>query len=61
MWALAVWEQWVPVELLCRLIGRTVARVHAASKMWSVVYGPAAALVATLSRIKWNVESAYEM
>jgi len=60
MWALAVWEQWVPIELLCRLVARTAARVHRAKKIWSVVYGPAAALIATLSRTQWQVQSAHE-
>ena len=58
MWSLAVWERWVPPGVLDRLVSSTKARLGKARKTWSVVYGPAAALLASLARIQWRVESA---
>ena len=58
MWSLAVWEQWVPLGILDRLVNSTKPRLDKARRIWSVVYGPAAALLASLARIQWRVESA---
>eukprot|EP00973_Karenia_brevis_P039598 5468646-Karenia_brevis.AAC.1 len=61
MWALAVWEAWVPIALLDKLIHRTCRRLDTAKHVWSIVYGPAAALIATLRRLQWVVHSACKL
>ena len=58
MWALAVWERWAPIGMLHRLVTATLNRSSAAGHIWSVVYGPTAALVATAWRLQWEVQSA---
>ena len=57
MWALAIWEEWVPSRVLSIVLRDAKARLQRAKSHWSVVYGPAAALVATASRIGWQVDS----
>jgi hypothetical protein len=57
-WALAIWEQWEPVQLLDKLVSFAIRRLNDAKSKWSVVYGPAAAFVATLWRLGWTVFSA---
>ena len=59
MWALAVWENWAPRAMLARLVDKTLVRLNRAKRVWAVVYGPAAALVATLRRLGWGIKSAF--
>lgn len=47
MWALAVWEDWVPRAMSQWLISHAGGRIDRAKRHWSVVYGPAAAVLAT--------------
>ena len=58
MWSLAVWESWIPPLVLDRLVAATQRRLSTAKRIWTVVYGPAAALVASLARLEWKVVSA---
>ena len=58
MWALAVWEHWVPSSLLNKVVNYAVAKLDRAKVAWGVVYGPAAAMVATARRLNWQVNSA---
>ena len=46
-WAQAVWEQWIPLPALMRLVASSKLRLDRAVRPWSVVRGPAAAVVAT--------------
>ena len=57
-WALAIWKQWVPLQLLDKLVRFANDRLGAAKSRWSVVYGPAPAFIATLWRLGWSVVSA---
>ncbi len=57
-WAEAVWLQWVPLGLMQSGISRARAAVTAAMRPWSVVRGPAAAVIATAARIGWHVQDA---
>jgi hypothetical protein len=57
-WALAIWEQWVPLQLLDKLVRFSIDRLGGAMSRWSLVYGPAAAFTATLWRLGWSVVSA---
>ena len=61
MWSLAVWERWAPIGMLHRLITAAINRLSAARQIWSVVYGPTAALIATARRLQWEVHSATQL
>ena len=54
-WAAAVWDEWMPVISMGRLIQFAKAKVLRAVRPWSVVHGPAAAFVATCERLGWKV------
>ena len=58
MWALAVWEEWAPGPVLQIVMSDAQKRLGKAKSIWSVVYGPAAAVVATAWRLEWQVISA---
>ena len=58
---MAVWEHWAPISLLMKLVSSALVVVAAAKNQWSVVYGPASALVVTLGRLGWEVISAVEV
>jgi len=58
MWALAVWEGWAPKALLEKLVANAKTRISRARSVWNVVYGPAAAVVATAQRLGWEVSAA---
>ena len=47
LWAVAVWESWLPRSAFTRTIARAKRRIAAAKREWNVVQGPAAAVVAT--------------
>ena len=55
-WAMAVWHEWLPRAMLSRLITAARARLARAKNPWAVVHGPAAAYVATASRLGWCVQ-----
>ena len=57
-WAMATWENWVPLKLLQTVICDAKRRLSNAKSAWSHVRGPAAALVATANRLGWQVNSA---
>ena len=54
-WALAVWEAWAPLALLVNLIASAKSRFEGVKSVWSIVYGPSAAVVATARRLGWSV------
>jgi len=58
MWSMAAWERWYPLRMLDKLMQATIERLGPLHKLWSVVYGPAAAVYATADRIGWVMESA---
>ena len=58
MWAQAVWSGWLPEAELVDLNADARARLRDQGNMWSLVAGPAAAAVATASRIGWAFDSA---
>ena len=57
-WASAVWELWLPIKSLDRLVRQCSHRLNKAKNIWAVCYGPAAAFIATCRRLKWKVHSA---
>ena len=57
-WALAVWESWAPRVMLDYVLRDARSRLSKARSVWSVVYGPAAALLATLWRLQWEAVDA---
>ena len=54
-WAQAVWNGWVPRFLLQKSLEHARHRIVESKNKWSVVYGPAAALICTLERVGWQV------
>ena len=60
-WSLAIWENWAPPTLLQANITDAMRRLDRARNMWNVVFGPAAACVATLYRLGWSILSAWEV
>ncbi len=54
-WAQAVWNRWMPIRALQRLVTSAHRRIARASRPWSVVRGPGAAVVATAARLGWTV------
>ena len=57
-WAQAVWNGWLPMKHLQQLVDSARARVTKAAHPWRVVYGPAAALICTATRLQWTVYDA---
>ena len=55
-WAMAVWHEWLPRAALGKLIAAARARLARAKNPWAAVRGPAAAYVATASRLGWCVQ-----
>jgi hypothetical protein len=60
-WAQAIWNEWIPVATLQASVDYAEARIRDAANPWSVVAGPAAALVCSLDRLGWRVVSATEL
>jgi len=57
-WATAYWERWQPGQLLAQSFEAAAVRVaDAVRSPWDVVTGPAAALIASLWRVNWDVLS----
>ena len=60
-WAQAIWNDWIPVPSLQASVDYATTRIGNAANPWSVVAGPAAALVCSLDRLGWRVVSATEL
>ena len=56
--AVAVWENWMPIDMLQATVRKAKVELTHAKRQWAVVKGPAAALVATLARIGWTLVDA---
>lgn len=63
MWALALWEEWVPCQQMDDALQHAMchAVMSDGSPQWSRVAGPAAAVVASASRIKWRFLSGHRL
>ena len=57
-WAQAVWNAWLPRNVLERLADTAITTLSAARSIWQNVKGPAAATVASAWRLEWTVHSA---
>jgi hypothetical protein len=57
-WAQAVWNGWLPIRHLSQIVVDARVRLAKATHPWRVVYGPAAALLCTATRLKWTVHDA---
>eukprot|EP00973_Karenia_brevis_P028103 3871746-Karenia_brevis.AAC.1 len=57
-WALALWDVWFPPQVMSRVFDAARQRVDNAGKeVWHIVKGPATALLATIARIGWHMDS----
>ena len=54
-WSMAVWEGWLPKHSLLLLAASAKRQIIGAKRIWAKVYGPAAAMVASCSRLGWTV------
>ena len=59
MWSLCVFEGWAPFSFLSNLVNSARRRLASAKSLWSRVFGPAAALVATMDRLGWSFTSPF--
>ena len=57
-WAEAVWRRFMGLPELRLMVAEAKIRLCRAKRVWSVVYGPAAALMATAARIGWDITGA---
>ena len=57
-WAQAIWNGWLPEASLTTSLNYARGRVTGSARPWSLVTGPAAALLCTLDRVGWTVDSA---
>ena len=57
-WAEAVWSGILPIQAMQRTMRKAKLELAKAKRQWSVVKGPAAAMVATLARIGWTAVDA---
>ena len=60
-WAMAIWECWLPIRSLQRIVDDAVNRLNGAKNKWAVCYGPGAAMVMTCRRLGWTVRSATKL
>jgi hypothetical protein len=58
-WAMAAWEVWVPRSTMLRSVAAAAMRLGKARNVWNAVHGPAAAMVATATRLGWTVQDAF--
>ena len=54
-WAHAVWSSLRPAPALAEALVCAQRRIDSAASMWSVVTGPASAVIASASRLGWAV------
>ena len=59
-WAEAVWDQWMPSNVLDLLFQGARANIQKARRTWAAVHGPAASCRASLGRLEWIACSAFE-
>ena len=57
-WAQSMWNLWIPTQLMQVSLEDAMVRTASAANPWSVVYGPAAALVCTAHRLGWTIHHA---
>ena len=57
-WAQSMWNSRIPVQLMQVSLADAMVRTASAVNPWSVVYGPAAALVCTADRLGWTIQHA---
>ena len=57
-WSMAIWEKWLPLRHLERAVAAAKVKLIKAVVPWQVVYGPAAAFLATAARLGWKVHDA---
>ena len=57
-YASALWEGWVEPHCVDAAFQAVCAKLDAAVHPWAVVTGPVGALVASLRRLGWTLESA---
>ena len=60
-WATAVWEGWMPERAMERLTAAAKKKLKKAKRVWAVVKGPAAAMVASCQRLGWTVIGSTEI
>ena len=60
-WALAVWETWLPIPMLNQMMASAIPTLRNAKRVWAMVKGPAAAVVATAARIGWQILNATQI
>ncbi len=58
-WAMTIWETWTPAAMMTTSFNHAVSKLNGTSSPWSKVYGPAAAVVATLQRLLWTFSDAF--
>ena len=61
MWALAVWQRWLPIRAMDLLITNAAERFSNARSVWQHVRGPGAAVLATARRLNWSFDDAATM
>lgn len=54
-WSMAVWNKWMPIEELNHTAWTARDAPAQAAHPWRLVYGPAAATVASCARLDWHV------
>ena len=60
-WTTAIWERWFPRQMFTDAFTGAASKLMAAKcSPWSLVTGPAAAIILTLQRIGWEMASATE-
>jgi hypothetical protein len=60
-WATAIWENWFAISLVeMAFTGAATTLMGAKGSLWSLVTGPASAIIATLRRIGWEMPNATE-
>ena len=60
-WAEAIWRKLLDRSSLKTLIDKAKVRVCRASRIWTVVNGPASAMLASASRLGWEVKDAWSV
>ena len=56
-WSLAVWESWIDANKMTATIANVRDKLSRAKCAWSVTTGPVAALLNSLQRVGWTLES----